>query len=146
VLRLFAAFGNGAIKVAGTWSPAGEWLKERLVYPSSPLAFLASLQTSIFQARNRTTGAVMSNIRQSDVKNHLSPRFRTKIHLCEPASQPDATGFSGTEPEATNAEPSIFAKDFVVDHSLSGVAVTPVLPVAVSVRPEAASDSKRAQA
>lgn len=45
----------------------------------------------------------MSNIKQSDVKNHLSPRFRTQIHLCPPETEPDATGFSGEEP--TGAEP-----------------------------------------
>jgi len=47
----------------------------------------------------------MSNVRQSDVKNHLSPRFRTKIHLCEPNTQSDAAGvsqeeFAGAEPKA----------------------------------------------
>jgi len=45
----------------------------------------------------------MSLIKQSDVKNHLSPRFRTKIHLRQPESQPDATGFSAAEPDAINA-------------------------------------------
>jgi len=40
----------------------------------------------------------MSNIKQSDVKNHLSPRFNPKIHLCQPESEPDATGFSQEEP------------------------------------------------
>jgi hypothetical protein len=40
----------------------------------------------------------MSNIRQSDVKKHLSPRFNTKIHLCQPGTLPDATGFAGEEP------------------------------------------------
>ena len=51
----------------------------------------------------------MSNIEKSDVKNHLSPRFRMQIHLCQPESQPDATGFSGEElagPEP-KASPSI---------------------------------------
>jgi hypothetical protein len=72
----------------------------------------------------------MSISRKSDVKNHLSPRFHTKIHLCEPGSpeaaerdsaagapeanepevrgpevrepgsQPDATGYSQPEPAA----------------------------------------------
>lgn len=31
----------------------------------------------------------MSNIRQSDVKNHLSPRFCPKIHVSHPNSEPD---------------------------------------------------------
>ena len=40
----------------------------------------------------------MSFMKQSDVKNHLSHRTRSQIHLIEPVSQPDATGFSGVEP------------------------------------------------
>jgi len=64
----------------------------------------------------------MSITRKSDVKNHLSPRFHTKIHLCEPdsrepgagapevgepesrepGSQPDATGYSQPEPAAAS--------------------------------------------
>jgi hypothetical protein len=39
----------------------------------------------------------MSFIKQGDVKNHLSHRTRSQIHLIQPASQPDATGFSGVE-------------------------------------------------
>jgi hypothetical protein len=39
----------------------------------------------------------MSVIKKSDVKNHLSIRNRNGIHLHRPASQPDATGFSGEE-------------------------------------------------
>ena len=41
----------------------------------------------------------MSLIKQSDVKNHLSSRHRTRIHLATPASQPDATGFSEEQSE-----------------------------------------------
>lgn len=39
----------------------------------------------------------MSLIKKSDVKNHLSPRHRRAIHLVVPASQPEATGFSGEQ-------------------------------------------------
>jgi hypothetical protein len=88
----------------------------------------------------------MSNIRQSDVKNHLSARVRTKIHLCEPMSQPDATGFSGIEPQATKAETSAFADDFVVEHSSLGSIPVPDDRASDSVRPLAGSGSKRAQA
>lgn len=54
----------------------------------SPSAFQGLLQTSVFKARNCTTGATVSLIKKSDVKNHLSPRHRSKIHLQEesPAS------------------------------------------------------------
>ena len=67
----------------------------------------------------------MSLIKQSDVKNHLSPRYRTKIHLCQPVSQPDATGYSVGEPDIIKANPSNFAADFVAEHSSPGVAATP---------------------
>lgn len=40
----------------------------------------------------------MSNIRKSDVKNHLSPRFRSKIHLRQPHSEPDGGGSLQEEP------------------------------------------------
>ncbi|MGA3035142.1 MAG: hypothetical protein ABSD70_17785 [Terracidiphilus sp.] len=45
----------------------------------------------------------MSIIKESDVKNHLSPQFHTKIHLCQPETQPDATGFSSEEPATADA-------------------------------------------
>jgi hypothetical protein len=88
----------------------------------------------------------ISNIRQSDVKNHLSPRFRTKIHLCEPASQPDATGFSAAEPDAIKASPSTFADDFLAEHSSSAGGVTTAHPVRVARPAQAPPTSKRAEA
>ncbi len=39
----------------------------------------------------------MSFDKQSDVKNHLSHRTRSQIHLIEPMSQPDSTSVSGVE-------------------------------------------------
>jgi hypothetical protein len=48
----------------------------------------------------------MSLIRMSDAKNHLSPRCRSKIYLCEPVSQPDAIGYSVAEPGVIKVEPS----------------------------------------
>lgn len=65
----------------------------------------------------------MSLTMKSDVKNHLSLHFRTKIHLCEPVSQPDATGFSGADPDAIAANPSGFGEDFVREHSSSRAAL-----------------------
>ena len=76
----------------------------------------------------------MSQISQSDVKDHLSLRFRTKIHLCDPVSQPDATGYSVPETDDIKAAPSTFAQDFVVEHSLSGATTAPVDRVAGSIR------------
>ena len=39
----------------------------------------------------------MSLIKKSDVKNHLSVRHRTEIHLAEYEGQSDATGFAHEE-------------------------------------------------
>jgi hypothetical protein len=87
----------------------------------------------------------MSLIKQSDVKNHLSPRFRTKIHLRQPESQPDATGFSAAEPDAINATESSFTEDFVAEHSaLDAAAPGGHLPG--SFRPETPKVAKRARA
>jgi hypothetical protein len=91
-------------------------------------------------------GATMSLIEKSDVKDQLSPRDSTKIHLCEPVSQPDATGFSEAEPEATQSKPTVFAKDFVAEHSTAGAAVTPNDRVTVSNGPKAMANKKSAQA
>jgi hypothetical protein len=121
-------------------------LKEQLVFPFSPSALQASLQTSIFQERNRTTGVAMSQIRQSDAKNHLSPRFRTKIHLCDPVSQPDATGYSMPEPDAIKANLSTFAQDFVAEHSSPRVTAASGDHLPGSFRPEAPAVWKSARA
>jgi hypothetical protein len=133
-------------KTAGKKAAAGVCLGEQLVSSFSPPAFSASLQTSIFQARNRTTGAAVSNISQSDVKSHLSLRFPVKIHLCEPLSQPNAMGFSVAEPETMNANRLNFAEDFIAEHSFMGTVVTPAGQVSNSIRSQAASMSKSAQA
>jgi len=105
------------MNAAGTQTPAGVHLGQQPVSPFSPLAFLASLQTSIFRLPNRKNGFAMSLVKRSDVKNHLSLKFRTKIHLCAPESQPDATGFSGAECDTDKANVSGFASDFVAEHS-----------------------------
>ena len=88
----------------------------------------------------------MSQIRQSDVKNHLSPRFRTKIHLCDPITQPDATGHSVPEADAIQANSSTFAQDFVAEHSSPSVTAAPGDHLPGSFRPEAPAVSKSAQA
>jgi hypothetical protein len=121
-------------------------LKQQPVFLFSPLALQASLQTSIFQARNRVTGVAMSQIRQSDVKNQPSPRFHTKIHLCDPVSQPDATGYSVPETDAIKADSSTFAQDFVAEHSAPGTAAAPVDPVTGSICLHVTTASKSSQA
>ena len=39
----------------------------------------------------------MSLIKRADVKNHLSARHRSEIHLARPESQSDASGFPHEE-------------------------------------------------
>ena len=87
----------------------------------------------------------MSLIEKSDVKNHPSPPFHTRIHLCEPVSQPDATGFSEAESESepVKANLSVFTQDFLAEHSST---VKPVDRVTVSDDPHSVKDPKSAQA
>jgi hypothetical protein len=87
----------------------------------------------------------MSNIKQSDVKNHLSPQFRTKIHLCQPESPPAANGHSVAEPDAIEASPSSFTEDFVREHSVSADALVQGNLVICSVAPQAPTASKSVQ-
>ena len=90
----------------------------------------------------------MSLVKKSDVKNHLSARFRDKIHLLNPESQPDATGFSEAESEeesATAATEAKFAKDFVADHSEAVTSSVPVDPLNGAIESQAESISKSAQ-
>ena len=88
----------------------------------------------------------MSLIKQSDVENHLSPQICSKIHLCAPVSQPDATGYSVPETEAGKADLPNFVQDFVAEHSSSGAAAKPGDHLPGSFRPEAPKVSKSAQA
>ena len=88
----------------------------------------------------------MSLIETSDVKNHPSPRICSKIHLCEPLSQPDATGFSAPETETTEADPSSFAEDFVAEHSEPDATAASSDHLPGSFHPEASAASKSAKA
>jgi hypothetical protein len=46
----------------------------------------------------------MSLMKQGDVKNHLSARHRTEIHVARPESQSDPTGFPHEEPSGAEPE------------------------------------------
>ena len=87
----------------------------------------------------------MSLINQSDEENHPSPQICSKIHLCAPVSQPDATGYSVPETDAGKADPPNFVQDFVAEHSSSDAAAKPGEPLPGSFRPEAPKVSKSAQ-
>ena len=86
----------------------------------------------------------MSLHKQSDVKNHLSPRFRAKIHLCKPVS--GAVCLSAGEPDAIEVIPLGFAEDILAEHSLPGEIPASTGPVTGSISPQAAAVSKNAQA
>jgi hypothetical protein len=88
----------------------------------------------------------MSLVKKSDVKNHLSPRFRTKIHSSRPETQPDATGFSGAEPGVIKDNPTAFSKDFTAEHSSIAKPVASTDLLTESARPQASPVSKSAQA
>ncbi len=87
----------------------------------------------------------MSLIKKSDVKNHLSARYRKEVHLGKQVSQPDATGFSKAEPGAGKVKPSVFAEDFNVEHSFPCTGVAPSDPLTDSNCPQAPAASKSAQ-
>ncbi len=86
----------------------------------------------------------MSLVKKSDVKNHLTIRYRTQIHLCEPASQPDATGFSVAESDTAQSGPSIFSEDFIAEHSSFAI-VAPDNPSIDSIGPQDLAASKSVQ-
>lgn len=79
-------------------------LKAGVLYPFSPSAFQALLRTSVLHARNGTTGAAMSLIDKTDVKNHLSARHRTQIHLAPSPNRPDTANPLLEEPAGAAAE------------------------------------------
>lgn len=56
-------------------------LKADFIFLFSPLAFLIPLQTSIFKASKRTTGASLSLTNDPDKTNPLPDRHRTQLHL-----------------------------------------------------------------
>ena len=78
----------------------------------------------------------MSLIKPSDGNNHPSPQNRAKIHLCQPVSQPDATGYSAAQPDPVAETSPAFAQDFVAEHSSPGAAAAPGDHLPGSFRPE----------
>jgi hypothetical protein len=68
----------------------------------------------------------MSNFNKSDVKNHLSLRFRARTYLGAPAGQPDVSGSLLVEPGAIGAGPSPFAEDHSAEHTTADISLTPI--------------------
>lgn len=88
----------------------------------------------------------MSLLRKSDVKNHLSPHFRTELYPCPPESKTDATSFSLAEPDIADRSLTAFAVDFIEEHSFSETFLAGADPVTNTVRFQAPTISKSAQA
>lgn len=86
----------------------------------------------------------MSLVKKSDVKNHLSPHHRNRFHLAVPATQPDATGFSGEQsdgPDSTgeNMARELFPQRGIATPEAPPLEAEPVLkPIAVPATSEGA--------
>jgi hypothetical protein len=63
----------------------------------------------------------MSISNKNDLKIDLPPRLHRDLHLYEPASQPDATGYSVAEPDTISANASPFARDYSAEHMLAAI-------------------------
>lgn len=88
----------------------------------------------------------MSLIKKSDVKNHLVNRYRNRngIHLQRPASQPDATGFSGEQSERADSNANVTVEEPPNGSSASGLENLPAKRD--SSGPVTTTNSKSAQA
>jgi hypothetical protein len=87
----------------------------------------------------------MTLIKKCDVESHFAAQRWARMHPLTPASQPDATGFSGPEPGAIRAIKSKFAKDFLGEHSSPGKTVAPRADIALpsdAVAPLAAGSAQ----
>ncbi len=58
----------------------------------------------------------MPLIKKCDLNEYSCRAGRARLHPFKPASQPDATGFSGPERGAIRANQSGFAKDSLGEH------------------------------
>lgn len=90
----------------------------------------------------------MSLIKKSDVKNHLSNRYRNRngIHLQPATSQPDATGFSGEQSERADSNANSTVEEQGNRPSASGQGNLPVETGRDSSGLVTTTDSKSAQA
>ncbi len=88
----------------------------------------------------------MSLLKKSDVKNHLSSRFRTAHYLCPPKSQTDSASSFLAEPDKTNRSLSAFAEDFIEEHSSPRKSLAGADPATNTIRLQAPTISKSTQA
>jgi hypothetical protein len=75
------------------------------------------------------TGEGMSIINKSDVTNQLARRSHREIHLLRSKSEPDATGYSGTESEDSNTNTEHPVKQPLQQPNTSGSKATSIAVV-----------------
>ena len=88
----------------------------------------------------------MTIIEKKDTKNHLSLRHNKDIFLCPPLSQPDATGYSLADADATRANQSAFAADYSGEHTIAEVPATRTVSSTGATDAQGPETSKNAQA
>jgi hypothetical protein len=88
----------------------------------------------------------MSITKKNDVKNHVSPRNYNGIHLYRPATQPDATGFSGEQSGSADSNTSSTVEDPPNKVSASRPEKPPATTGLESNGVATTADSKSAQA
>jgi hypothetical protein len=88
----------------------------------------------------------MSITNKSDVKNHVSPRNYNGIHLYRPATQPDATGFSGEHSGSGDSNTSSTVEDSLNNVSASRQEKPPATTGPESNGVATTTDSKSARA
>jgi hypothetical protein len=121
-------------------------IKSGLKFHFSPSAIQASLQTSIVQARSRTSGAPMALIKKRDVKDYFASRRQNGIHLHRPVSQPDATGFSGEQAGRGDSISNNLADKTPKQPFSAGLETPPACSQADSSHVAAVTESKSSQA
>jgi len=67
----------------------------------------------------------MSFFRKSDVKNHLSLRFRARTYLNMRENRTDANGYLLAHPDVNGLSAAQFALDYSAEHTIAG----PVSPL-----------------
>jgi hypothetical protein len=66
----------------------------------------------------------MDFLQKCDARNRLSAGRSTSQNSFRPEGQADRTSSSGIEPDGTRAKRLIFAEDFMLEHSRSGLHIS----------------------
>jgi hypothetical protein len=88
----------------------------------------------------------MSILKKSDVKNHLSLRFRARTYMNTPESGLDPSGDSLAEPAAVGMSPAAFAMDYSAEHTIADTVSAQAANSTDSAVSQEPAPSKSAQA